>query len=172
MLSIIVAVSKNGVIGKDGKLPWHIPTDMRNFKNLTQGHTVVMGRNTWESLPTNFRPLPNRTNLVLTSQLFLNFEGRASTEPATVRICNSLDEVKALSPPDEEVFIMGGAKVYQEAIEKNIAHTLYLTEVQVECSGDVRFPIIDNQGWRVVHKSEVIQNEGDEYPMIFYRLER
>ena len=104
MISIIVAVAENGVIGDNNRLLWHISEDLRRFKRITTGHPVVMGRKTWESLG---RPLPGRENVVVTRRE-LSFDG--------ARTVHSLDEAYALFPPEEEVFVIGGAQIYGEAL--------------------------------------------------------
>ena len=115
MISIIVAVAENGVIGDNNRLLWHISEDLRRFKRITTGHPVVMGRKTWESLG---RPLPGRENVVVTRRE-LSFDGAQTV--------HSLDEAYALFPPEEEVFVIGGAQIYGEAL--SAADRFYLTRV-------------------------------------------
>ena len=126
MISIIVAVAENGVIGDNNRLLWHISEDLRRFKRITTGHPVVMGRKTWESLG---RPLPGRENVVVTRRE-LSFDG--------ARTVHSLDEAYALFPPEEEVFVIGGAQIYGEALPA--ADRFYLTRVHRAYEGDTRFP--------------------------------
>lgn len=126
MISIIVAVAENGIIGDKNTLLWHISEDLRRFKALTTGHPVVMGRKTFESLG---RPLPNRRNVVISRQE-LAIDG--------CEVVHSLDEALALFPSDEEVFIIGGAQIYAEALP--IADRFYLTRVGHTYEGDTRFP--------------------------------
>ena len=130
MISLIVAVAENGVIGDRNALLWHISEDLRHFKAVTTGHPVVMGRKTWESLG---RPLPNRTNVVITRQ---NIEIPGCT------VVHSLEEAVALFPADEEVFVIGGAQIYAAALP--LARKFYLTRVFRAYEGDTRFP---NGGW-------------------------
>jgi dihydrofolate reductase len=123
-LAIIAAIGKNRVIGKDGKLPWHISADLKRFKKLTTGHTVLMGRRTFESLG---RPLPNRRNVVLSSRLISGAETYVSIP----------DALKALAP-EETVYIIGGARLYAQFLDK--ADELNLTLVDREVDGDAFFP--------------------------------
>ncbi len=151
MISIIVAVAENGVIGDRNTLLWHISEDLRRFKRLTTGHPVVMGRKTCESLG---RPLPNRRNVVIT---------RSETEIAGCEVVHSLDEALALFPADEEVFVIGGAQIYAEALP--IADRFYLTRVHRDYEGDTRFPDWNPAEWRLV-ASERFEH-GTEYPYSF-----
>jgi dihydrofolate reductase len=123
-LAIIAAIGKNRVIGKDGKLPWHISEDLKRFKRLTTGHTILMGRKTWESLG---RPLTNRRNVVVTSKPISGVECYPTREAA----------LQALKD-QEKVFIIGGAQLYAGTIDK--ADELYLTFVEQESDGDAYFP--------------------------------
>ena len=131
MISLIVAVAENGVIGDRNALLWHISEDLRHFKAVTTGHPVVMGRKTWESLG---RPLPNRTNVVITRQ---NIEIPGCT------VVHSLEEAVALFPADEEVFVIGGAQIYAAALP--LARKFYLTRVFRAYEGDTRFPAWDER---------------------------
>lgn len=151
MLSLIVAVAQNGVIGDRNALLWHISEDLKHFKALTSGHPVVMGRKTYESLG---RPLPNRTNVVISRQ---------ELEIPGCRVVHSLDEALALFPGDEEVFIIGGAQIYAEALPR--ADRFYLTRVFHDYEGDTRFPEWDEAQWRLV-SSESFPC-GREYPWPF-----
>lgn len=151
MLSLIVAVAENGVIGDKNTLLWHISEDLKHFKSLTTGHPVVMGRKTFESLG---RPLPNRTNVVISRQ---------ELEIPGCRVVHSLDEALALFPEDEEVFVIGGAQIYAEALPR--ARRFYLTRVFRAYEGDTRFPEWNEHEWRLV-KSEAFPC-GREYPWPF-----
>ena len=127
-VSIIVAMSKNKVIGKKGRIPWHIPEDLRFFKQKTIGHTVIMGRNTYESIG---KPLPERTNIVLSR----NREYRAKGTVVLPSLEAALEHTEA---GEEEVFIIGGEAVYKEALES--VHRIYLSLVEGDYSGDTFFP--------------------------------
>ncbi len=136
MLSIIVAIAENNAIGKDNQLLWHISEDLKRFKQITSGHKIIMGRNTYLSLPK--RPLPNRTNIVISDIPGESFEG-------TITI-NSVEEALVLVKPDEEAFIIGGAMVYKQFIP--LADKLYLTIVKKYFEADAFFPEIDYNEWK------------------------
>ena len=135
---IIAAVAKNRVIGKDNQLLWNIPEDMAHFKALTQGHAVLMGRKTWESLPERFRPLPGRRNIVITRQADYAAPGAA--------LAKSLEQGIAAAQDAEKLFIIGGAEIYAQAMP--LANTLEITEVGLEPEGDAWFPEISQAIWR------------------------
>lgn len=128
-ISIIAVISENRALGKDNKLLWHIPEDMKRFKNITTGHPIIMGRKTFESLG---RPLPNRTNIVITRNASFNVAGAV--------MVSSLDESleKARQTEKDEIFIIGGGQIFKEAM--SIADKLYLTIVQGEYEADTFFP--------------------------------
>lgn len=142
---IIAALAENGVIGKDGDIPWHHPKDLKHFKQLTTGNPVIMGRKTYESLPENYQPLPNRTNIVLTNS---DFEADESVE-----VANSLEEAyniaKSLS---ENAFIIGGASVYKQALDT--ADKLVLTEIHESYEGDTYFPEINDENWKETKRED------------------
>jgi dihydrofolate reductase len=148
MVCIVVARAANGVIGRDGALPWRLPTDMRRFRELTSGHTVVMGRKTFESIPERFRPLPDRRNLVLSS--------KAGWQAPGAEVFGDL--ASALDACDGDCFVIGGERTYREALA--IAERVYATEVEGEIDGDVFFPALADEEWRRVEQSErVVENE-------------
>ncbi len=137
-IALIAAVAENNCIGKDGKLPWHIPEDLAHFKSLTAGKIVLMGRKTWESLPEKFRPLPNRLNLVITRQTdFL--------VPAGVEKYSDIATALA-THKNEDVMIIGGAEIYRATID--LADTLYITHVPKTVDGDAFFPAINESIWK------------------------
>ncbi|QQR82113.1 dihydrofolate reductase [Candidatus Campbellbacteria bacterium] len=132
-ISIIAAIGKTThALGKDGALLWRIPEDMRRFKTLTIGHTVIMGRKTWESIPEKFRPLPERTNIVITKNTAYSASGAL--------VVHTFNEALDVAQKNErtEIFIIGGARVYEEALSKS--SRLYLTLVDSDTQGDVFFP--------------------------------
>ena len=152
-LVVIAAVSLNGVIGRDGDLPWHLPEDLRHFRRNTVGHAIIMGRKTWESIG---RPLPRRRNIVVTRQRDLSIEG--------CEVVHSLDEALALAhQEDAEPRVIGGASLYAEALPQ--ATRLLLTEVQREVDGDTFFPAWRPEDWR---ESERTEADG----LVFRTLER
>jgi dihydrofolate reductase len=150
---IIAAVAENGVIGKDGELPWHIPEDMEHFKELTMGNPVMMGRTTFESLPGHARPLPDRTNIVLT---------RSGVEE-DIHEAGSMDEAYRIAEKHgDKVFIAGGASIYKQALPE--ADRIELTRIHQEHEGDTRFPEVDWSNWK-----EVERDERDELTFLTYR---
>ena len=158
MLSIIVAVAQNGTIGDKNTLLWHIKEDMQFFRRTTQGHPVIMGRKTYESLG---RPLPNRTNVVISRQA-LQIEG--------CTVVHSLEEAIALFSPDEELFIIGGGEIYRQAME--LADRLYVTEVHAAYRGDTLFPDIDPAVWRETARESHPRGEQFPSPFEFVDYER
>jgi dihydrofolate reductase len=142
MVSIVVAHSRNQVIGNRGRLPWHLPADMRRFRELTGGEAVVMGRRTYESLPDAFRPLPRRRNLVVSSNPSYRCPG-AELHP-------SLEA--ALAACDRHCFVIGGGEIYAQAMPD--AERAYVTRVDAEVEGDAFFPELREDQWRCVERSE------------------
>lgn len=158
MISIIVAVADNGVIGDKNSLLWHISEDLRNFKRVTTGHPVVMGRNTYLSLG---RPLPGRTNVVV-SRTAARIEG--------CHVVRSLEEAFALFPADEEVFVIGGAQIYAQTI--GMADRLYITRVEHDYEGDTSFPVWNRSQWRLVSDERFERGEKYPYPFVIEVYER
>jgi dihydrofolate reductase len=138
VIAIVVAHSANRVIGRDGTLPWRLPSDLRRFRELTAGHTVLMGRRTFESLPDAFRPLPDRRNLVLSGDPGYRAEG--------AEVFASLGA--ALAACDGDCFVIGGEVTYRDALP--LCQRLYATEVDGEVEGDAFFPELDPDEWRLV----------------------
>ena len=136
-ISLIVARSRNGIIGKEGKLPWHLPEDLKFFKQTTMGRPVIMGRHTWESIG---RPLPGRQNIVLTQAPAYKAEG------ATV--VSSLDEALKHFGPDDIVFIIGGADLYRRALP--LVDTAWVTEIEADVEGDASFDPLNKDEWMLV----------------------
>lgn len=159
MISIIVAVAKNGVIGDKNSLLWHLREDMIHFRTTTSGHPVVMGRKTYDSIG---RPLPKRTNVVITRDTNLTIEG--------CTMAHSLEEAVALFDKSEEVFILGGAQIYRQALP--LADRIYLTVIDKEYEGDTSFPEIDYSQWRECCREEFARGEEFEHPFSFITLER
>lgn len=146
-ISIIVAIASNYAIGKDNKLLWHISADLKRFKQITAGHTVVMGKNTYYSLPK--RPLPNRRNIVITDLPSEIIEG--------CEMAYSINEAISLCEENSESFIIGGGSVYRQFI--SIANKLYITRVQKEFEADTFFPQIDLRIWNMTEKTEITNDE-------------
>ncbi len=152
MVSIIVAVAENGTIGDKNTLLWHISEDLKHFKSVTSGHPVVMGRKTYESLG---RALPNRTNVVITRQPNLKIEG--------CEVVHSLQEALSMFDHKEEIFIIGGAEIYAQALD--IADRFYLTRVHHPYDGDTAFPKWEPEKWNLVQSEKF--ERGEKYPYPF-----
>lgn len=138
-ISMIAAVSKNRVIGKDNDLPWNLPDDMKYFMQTTSRHHVIMGRKNYESIPEKFRPLPNRTNIVITRQ-------RDYQAPGCL-VVHSIASALAVARQgnEEEIFIIGGAGIFNQSL--NITQRMYLTEIDAVVEGDTFFPEFDPADW-------------------------
>ena len=166
ILAIVAARARNGVIGRGGGLPWRLKSDMAIFKATTLGKPVIMGRKTWDSLPK--RPLPGRTNIVLSRD--------GSFEPDQAVACQRWEEAvdiareQAADDGVEEVCVIGGEALFALALPK--ARRLYLTEVEAQIEGDVRFPDFDEGDWLEVRCEPHPAGEGDEHPFTFRVLER
>ncbi len=155
-LSLIAAVAANGVIGSDNALPWRLPEDLKRFKALTLGHPVIMGRKTYESIG---RPLPGRRNIIVTRNAAYAAEGceTASSLGNALAACNGTAE---------EVFVIGGAQIYAEALP--LAQRLYLTEIGRDFPGDARFPEFDRGAWRETAREWHRAEEGIEFDFAVY----
>ena len=165
-----VARARNGVIGRDGALPWRLKSDLALFKALTLGKPVIMGRKTWESLPK--RPLPGRLNIVVSRDGSYAEEGKAKG----ALVCERFDEAVAIAREQaeedgvEEICVIGGAALFEVALTK--ARRIYLTEVEADVAGDVVFPAFDESRWSEVKREAHPAGEGDDYPFVFRVLER
>ncbi|MBY0500057.1 dihydrofolate reductase [Nitrosomonas ureae] len=160
-LSILVAMAKNRVIGQNNQLPWHLPADLKHFKFLTMGQTIVMGRKTYESIG---RPLPGRENIIITRQSGYDVQG------ATV--VNSLEDALLIceesSTINNESFIIGGEKLYRQTLD--ICQRMYITEIQSDFEGDVVFPEFDRNNWEEIQRDKHISDAQIEYHFVI--LER
>jgi dihydrofolate reductase len=157
-LSIIVAMAKNRAIGINNTLPWRIPEDLKHFKKLTMGHHMIMGRKTFESIG---KPLPGRITVVVSRDRNLKIDG--------CTVAHSLQEAVAACANDPQIFVVGGADIYAQALE--LADTLFITEIQQDVEGDAYFPEFDRLGWvetsREIHRQETPQPL--EYHFVEYR---
>jgi len=158
-INLIYARAANGVIGKDGAMPWHLPEDLAQFKQLTQGCPVIMGRKTWDSLPPKFRPLPGRTNIVITRQADWEAEG--------AQRAGSLEEALQLAGAAPEIWIIGGAQVYAQA--EPLASRAEVTEIAQDFDGDAHAPVL-GPGWREADRRAHVAASG--LPYSFVTLER
>ena len=160
-ISLVVAVARNGVIGRAGDLPWRLPADLRRFRQITTGHTIVMGRRTWESIG---RPLPDRVNIVLSTRRGFQAGGCQveAALPAAIMAAREAGET--------EVFVIGGAAVYREALPS--ATRIHLTRVHADVDGDVFFPPIEGSEWTEVYREEHGVDARHAHPFAFTVLER
>jgi dihydrofolate reductase len=158
IVSQIAAMSENHVIGNDNKLLWHLPNDLKHFKNTTSGHTVIMGRKTFDSVG---KPLPKRRNIVITRQ------------PITIEGCEVVDSVEAalaLCKDEDEVFIVGGGEIYKLALP--LTDRIYLTIIHKAFEGDSHFPEIDEKMWKVASREDHQPDDKNPLPYSFITYER
>jgi len=158
-ISLIVALARNRVIGRDNQLPWRLSADLQHFKGLTMGKPIVMGRKTHESIG---RPLPGRANIVVTRDSGFSAEG--------CRVVHSIDEALVAAGDVDEVMIMGGENLYSQLLPR--ADRLYLTEVQAEVSGDAWFPEFDATQWQELERESHRADENNEFDYDFVVLAR
>jgi dihydrofolate reductase len=158
-ISIIAAIDENNVLGKDNKLIWHLPADLQHFKELTSGHHIIMGRKTWESI--GKKPLPNRTSIVITRDKNYKAEG--------CMLVHSLDEALAAVKNDEEVFVIGGAEIYKQAMEK--ATKMYITRVHHAFQGDTFFPEIGKEWFEAIY-NDFEKDEKNKYDFSLCEYEK
>jgi len=159
ILSIIVAVAENNVIGKNNTLIWSLPADMKFFKEKTKGHVIITGRKNYESIPEKFRPLPERTNIVITRQVDYKAPGAivvASIEAAM--------QYAQQHHANEEIFIIGGAEIYKQTIAA--CHKIYLTRIHHSFDGDAFFPEL-TADWKLTHQENISADEKNKYPFTF-----
>lgn len=152
---LVAAVARNGVIGARGKLPWHLPEDLKHFKQLTLGHPVIMGRRTWDSLG---RPLPGRENIVISRA--------PGFEAAGASVAASLPAAIALCAGEPVAFVIGGSEIYAAALPH--ADGLVLTEIDADYEGDTRFPDWDRSAWKVSQKETHTSSEGLRFSYVLY----
>ena len=155
MISIIVAVSEDWGIGKDNELLWHISEDLKRFKRLTTGNTVIMGKRTWESLPR--RPLPGRKNIVLTDDKTETIENAVTAY--------SIEDSLSKCEKDEEIFVMGGGSIYRQFMP--IADRLYITHVHKKAPADIYFPEIDLKIWKITEKEDFKTDDEESIPYTY-----
>lgn len=174
MLSLIAAMSENRVIGRDGDLPWHLPADLQHFKDTTRGHPVIMGRKTFESLD---RPLPGRTNIVITRNPNYAVDGviiaRSLTEAirAAEKEHGAVETENGDTPGGEpEIFILGGEEIFRQALCRG--DRMFLSIVHAELHGDTFFPDFDASQWRLIDESHHPADENNEYACTFQTFER
>src|SRR5437762_7412236 len=152
---LVAAVASNGVIGRNGQLPWHLPEDLKHFKRLTLGHPVIMGRRTWESLP---GALPGRDNVVVTSQ--------AGYEAPGAAVASSLETALALCTGEPVAFVIGGSRLFAESLP--LAAGLVMTEIHRDYPGDTWFPDYDRAKWRETQRESRVAADGTKFDFVLY----
>ena len=161
LVSIIVAVAKNNVIGKDNDIPWYLPADLKYFKRTTLNHHIIMGRKCFQSIG---RPLPKRTNVVITRNPYYTV--------TNCLVAHSIEEAlgMAYDNQEKEAFIIGGGEIYKQSMD--LADKLYLTEVDLEVEGDIVFPELNPKEWRLISEEAHEPDEKNEHPYVFKIYER
>ena len=160
-VSLIVALSANRVIGRDGGLPWYLPADLRHFKRTTMGHHLIIGRKTWQELG---KPLPGRDMVVVTRSRNFSPEG--------VQVVRSVEQALEIAATDDEPFIGGGAQIYRIALAGDLVDRLYLTRIHTEIEGDTIFPKIDFDTWELVSEDHHEADEKNKFAFSFLVYER
>ncbi len=164
-LKLIYAQAANGVIGLNNQMPWHLPEDLAHFKRTTLGCPVLMGRKTWESIPAKFRPLPGRANLVITRQADWQAEGAL--------VVHSLEEGLSLAlahcPEGKDLWVMGGAEIYAQAVD--MAEEAVVTEIDAQYEGDAFAPKL-NSAWQEVSRESHVSTTGLKYSFVTYQASR
>lgn len=158
-LNLIVAVDERNGIGKNNQLPWHLPADLKHFKTLTTGHPIIMGRKTFDSIG---KVLPNRRNIIISRQNELKI--------TAADVCNSLEQALVLCKNEEDVFVIGGAQIFDEALP--LADVLYLTLIHHNFDADTFFPKIDKDEWKEAESVRYEPDEKNAYPYTFIKYRR
>lgn len=158
---IIAAIANNNALGKDNDLIWHLPADLQRFKKVTSGHHIIMGRNTYESIG---KPLPNRTSVIIT-------RNKAYSVPGCL-VVHSLQEALEVAKADSQVFIIGGAQIYKEAMATNLVDQLDITRVYGQFDADAFFPEISGSKWKEVAREDFSADEKNVHDYSFIRYEK
>lgn len=161
MITIIAAIGNQNELGKDNDLIWHLPADLKRFKKVTSGNYIIMGRNTYESIG---RPLPNRTTVIITRNKTYQQEGCV--------VVHSIEEALEVSKEQEQVFIIGGAKIYEQCMAKDLVDRLDITQVHAKFEADVFFPEIDPNIWEVVAKEDHKADEKNQFDYSFLSYQK
>lgn len=161
MITIIAAVGKNNELGKNNDLIWHLPADLKRFKKVTTGHTIIMGRNTFESIG---KPLPNRRSVIITRNTSYQQEG--------CDVVHSLEAAIELIKDEDAAFIIGGAQIYKETIEKDLADQLDITQVHQEFDADVYFPKIATEAWEEISREDFSGDEKNKHNYSFLQFRK
>jgi dihydrofolate reductase len=160
MISLVYAQSRNGVIGKDGGLPWHISSDLKRFKELTLGKPMIMGRKTWDSLPR--KPLPGRVNIIVSRQNRFVAEGAIVTQ--------TVEQALRAAGDAPEICVIGGAEIYRQFLP--LAQRIYLTEVDLEVDGDAKAPVLDARQWKLMSQERHPKGPQDDAAFTLKMLDR
>ncbi len=160
-LSIVAAIGNNNVIGKDNNLIWHLPADLKYFKTLTMGHTMIMGRKTFESIG---KALPGRKTIILSSSHTFYAEG--------CQVARSMAEALEMAAKDKEVFVVGGSEVYAQALQLSKTRYMYLTRVYASFDGDAFFPDFDDSQWELISMEDHQPDEKNPYAYSFLKYKR
>ena len=165
-ISIIVAASENNVIGRENSIPWHLPDDLKFFRQKTEGHPVIMGRKNFESIVASLgKPLPNRQNIIVTRD--------SAYEAAGCQVSSSLEEAIMYGHQDkdtEEIFIIGGGEIYKQAMD--LSNYLYLTRIHAWIAGDIRFPTVDTAIWEEIEREEHPADEKHKFGFTFFTYKK
>tara|TARA_R110002072_G_scaffold218107_2_gene375787 strand:- start:12073 stop:12570 length:498 start_codon:yes stop_codon:yes gene_type:complete len=161
IITIIAAIAKNNALGKNNDLIWHLPADLKRFKKITTGHYIIMGRNTFESIG---KPLPNRTTIIITRNKNYFKDG--------CLIAHSLEQALEMAKDEEQVFVIGGAQIYNYAMEHNLVDTLDITLVHHEFEADVYFPEIDSDIWEQVEIESFTADDKNKLDYSFVRYKK
>lgn len=164
IISLIAALTQNNVIGRNNDLPWSLPDDMKFFMKTTTGHHVIMGRKNYDSLPKKFKPLPNRTNIVITRQRDFKAEG--------CHVFNTIEAGIELARQhhEQEVFIIGGAEIYHQALP--VTQRIYLTEIKTTLEGDTFFPVVKQSEWKEISREPHLADQRHAFAFDFVVYER
>ncbi len=160
-VSLIVAVSSKGIIGREGGLPWHLPADLKHFKSTTMGHHLIIGRRTWEEVG---KPLPGRTMVVVTRSRHFAPEG--------AEVVRSVEQALEIAAEDAEPFIGGGSQIYRIALARDLVDRIYLTRIHAEVEGDTFFPDFDLDEWELASEEHHHADEKNEFNYSFLVYER
>ncbi len=160
-LSLIAAVANNNVIGRDNKLLWRVPADLKHFRKLTMGHTMIMGRKTFESIG---KVLDGRKTIVVTKQE--NYDAKGA------EVVHSIKQAIQSAKAEKEVFVVGGAEIYAQCIDLYLARCMYITRIYANFEGDAFFPDIDEEKWQLEEMEEFDADEKNKYPYAFLRYKK
>lgn len=162
MISLLVAMGHNQIIGSENGMPWHLPNDLNFFKELTTGHTIIMGRKTFESIG---KALPKRTNIVITKK-------EAQAFPEGIQVMDDVKKIRSLKEahPDDELFVIGGGTIFEQVMD--IADRMYITFIDESFAGDTNFPIYTMDEWSLTSRVEGERNEKNPYDYYFLQYDR